>query len=575
MDTQPKMNKNDDTLGVAFTNDHPNIPAPKGLLGNTAQITKANQSHLSDHGQVFDVGRAFSRGNIDTGTIVSDKKHTRPTLGENIQSAFSEWWGKTSKTVSQLKKEPEKTPEPRVVPKAETRATVVKEALSHTTIAPRDDHHIVVEKFRTYKQDVAKITGTPVAIKPPTTTKASWTHTVDEVPSSPQKPVVQNTTPSRPLNPDLRGAMVAPIVNEKMRQRIGSFTPPQPVQKSISYMPRELEKSSSKAVSENQIHVAPQIHKEARAVHKAVEPPVARAVPPPIPYVPKLVKQEEVPASPEPIVLPQTPTPPPPTPIPQEFHSTTQTPKEVTPRIEGDSVPKEKTIQTPVEHSNAFKTFIMKWMIVVLIVLLGVALAVIASFYFNIWKNDSEITPQAVTVPAFFETNTTMPLLFETSKQVFLETLQLRVTTATADIVHIYPTLPAGLNQRPATSEEILGLLSVNLPGKTLRALEDTIMFGSVKTNLNEPFMILRSYNFDVLFAGLLEWEGMIQSDLSPLFGTPSGLTRFTDAVRENKSIRILYDDTGRELLLYSFIDKNTVVITTSGEALARLIAQF
>ncbi len=66
-----------------------------------------------------------------------------------------------------------------------------------------------------------------------------------------------------------------------------------------------------------------------------------------------------------------------------------------------------------------------------------------------------------------------------------------------------------------------------------------------------------------------------MQADLAPLFGTPQGVPRFTDAVRDNKSIRILYDSAGTEILLYSFIDKNTVVITTSGEALARLITQF
>ncbi len=579
MDTNPKTNTTDDNLGIAFTNDKPNVPTPKGLLGSNAQAIKANQSHLSDHGQVFDVGRAFSRSNIDTGTIVSDKKQTRPTLGENLQSAFSEWWGKTTDSVSHMREIPEKSPTPRNVPKAETRSAVVQKALSQTTIAPRDDHHIVVEKFRTYKQDVAKITGNPIVIKEVSQEKPEWKHIIDEttpIEETPtQKPAVQNTTPSRPLNPDVRSAMVAPIVDEKVRKGIKSFGPAQSPKKVISYMPRELGESKEESPQNNKVHIAPSVHKGARAIHDVVEPPVQREVPRPLPYVPEPVKREEVFVAPAPKEPEPTPVPVPEALIPQQFHSVIPSPEVVKEAAKEIQKPKEKSVQTPIEHSNAFKTFIMKWAIVVLIVLLGIALAVIASFYFNVWKSTSDTVSQEVSVPTFFETSIETPILFENSKQAFLDALLLRIISATADTVHIYPTLPDGAGERPATSEEILGLLSVNLPGKTLRALEDTIMFGSVKTDENEPFIVLRSYNFDTLFAGLLDWEKTMQADFTPLFGAPVPSPRFTDAVRDNKSIRILYDDSGAEVLLYSFIDKNTVVITTSGEALARLITQF
>ncbi len=564
MDTNPKTNTVDENLGIAFTNDTSSIPTPKGLLGNNAHTIKSNQSHLSDHDQVFDVGQAFSRSNIDTGTIVSDRKQTRPTLGENLQSAFNEWWGKTTRNVSRVHELSEKAPVSHTIQKAETRSAVIHKALSQSALAPRDDHHMVVEKFRTYKQDVAKITGTPIAIKPPTGKKGEWTHTTKETLPVAIRPSAQNTTPSRLLNPDLRSAMVAPIVEDKIRKGIKSFGTPEVPKKAISYMPRELAASEEESPQKNQVRIAPQVHTEARAIHDTMEPSVLKEVIREVPHILASSKRENV-------FVSQTPE----APLPQKLHSAIpkpEAPKEIQKEIIQS---KEKSIQTPVEHSNAFKTFIMKWAIVVLLMLLGVALAVIASFYFNVWNTASESVPQEMLISTFFETEEQTPLRFENSKQAFLDALLLRINTITSDTAFIYPTLPNGAGERPATSGEILGLLSVNLPGKTLRALENTIMFGSVKTNRNEPFMVLRSYNFDVLFAGLLEWEPTLQSDLAPLFGTPTQSPHFTDAVRDNKSIRILYDTSGAEVLLYSFIDKNTVIITTSVEALAQLITHF
>ena len=72
-----------------------------------------------------------------------------------------------------------------------------------------------------------------------------------------------------------------------------------------------------------------------------------------------------------------------------------------------------------------------------------------------------------------------------------------------------------------------------------------------------------------------LNWDTKIITDFSPLFGTPPQTNiRFTDAVRNNSATRILYDSTKNEILLYSFINQNTVVITTSSEALTKIIEQ-
>jgi hypothetical protein len=145
--------------------------------------------------------------------------------------------------------------------------------------------------------------------------------------------------------------------------------------------------------------------------------------------------------------------------------------------------------------------------------------------------------------------------------------------------------LVVGDEQIPILPTKILTLLTPHFPGSFARSLSNEYMIGfsSVDT-LTEPFMVFQSQNFDVAFAGMLEWEQYMSPDLAPLFGSPVLNTRvpngsntvvgahFTDALNSNRSIRILYDETGQERIVYAFVNKNLVIITTSTGALSRLI---
>jgi hypothetical protein len=126
---------------------------------------------------------------------------------------------------------------------------------------------------------------------------------------------------------------------------------------------------------------------------------------------------------------------------------------------------------------------------------------------------------------------------------------------------------------RDATAAEFFTYLETNLSPRAVRSLAPELTVGSVMTTHPEPFLVIRSESFDTLFAGLLAWEDAMQEDLAPLFGEARDThIPFTDAVQNNASIRILREDGGAEILLYSFIDERTVVITTSGDALAQII---
>ena len=200
----------------------------------------------------------------------------------------------------------------------------------------------------------------------------------------------------------------------------------------------------------------------------------------------------------------------------------------------------------------------------------------------------TQTTPNVISIPSLIAANTQVPLPLGNNKPQFLAALADTISRAPAGITQIYPILGGALNAgtQPASTQDILGLLSPNVNGAFIRALEPEMTIGSVTVgNTNQPFIILKSYAFDTFFAGMLEWESSINSDLRPVFGdvvTESlnahtgkvGPAHFDDALEQNRNIRILYDRDGNERILYAFVSRDTVVITSTGEALSTLLSR-
>ncbi len=96
----------------------------------------------------------------------------------------------------------------------------------------------------------------------------------------------------------------------------------------------------------------------------------------------------------------------------------------------------------------------------------------------------------------------------------------------------------------------------------------------------NVPFLVLKTNLFEYAFDAFLKWENYMEQDLAPLFSPGgeyvepavlSGHNKFTDTVMKNFSVRVLRDDNGDIRLMYSFINKNTVLLTTDINAFVEL----
>jgi hypothetical protein len=139
---------------------------------------------------------------------------------------------------------------------------------------------------------------------------------------------------------------------------------------------------------------------------------------------------------------------------------------------------------------------------------------------------------------------------------------------------------------------QLLSLLSPTIPQDLLLTIEPTYLLGVHSYDENQPFLVLRVDSYQQAYAGMLAWEPSMQQDLAPLFTrTPSPplqnsdtatstatsspqflQTGFVDQTVENHDARVILNSTGDILLLWTFLDRNTVVITTNEYTLREVI---
>ena len=130
-----------------------------------------------------------------------------------------------------------------------------------------------------------------------------------------------------------------------------------------------------------------------------------------------------------------------------------------------------------------------------------------------------------------------------------------------------------------ASTTDMLSLLGPRMPGALSRSFDNKYMLGVYSYDTNEVFIILTTSDFTQSFPGMLSWEKDMSSDLGGLFGlnqnASSTQNRFVDLALRNKDIRVLKDSDNKTLFLYSFIDKNTLLITKNENIFNAIIAKY
>lgn len=134
-------------------------------------------------------------------------------------------------------------------------------------------------------------------------------------------------------------------------------------------------------------------------------------------------------------------------------------------------------------------------------------------------------------------------------------------------------------------TEDFLNLLQASTPSSLVRAFDPLFMLGVFGSSPDNPmggpthtFLIVKLDSFENAFPGMLNWEPTLAADVLPLFATDaevqnvSATSTFSDITIANKDARILKDNNGHTVLLYSFYADNYLIITDNESTLGSLV---
>lgn len=126
---------------------------------------------------------------------------------------------------------------------------------------------------------------------------------------------------------------------------------------------------------------------------------------------------------------------------------------------------------------------------------------------------------------------------------------------------------------------EFFKYIAPSAPSALMRSFDAQYMSGVYALDTNEIFFILSTVDFGQTFSGMLKWEGVMQNDLSPYFPNITDQTKntsvFQDDTFNNRDVRVVRNTNGKIILLYGFVDKNTVIITANEKIFQSIASKY
>jgi len=265
-------------------------------------------------------------------------------------------------------------------------------------------------------------------------------------------------------------------------------------------------------------------------------------------------------------------------------------------KVREKTIPINKEIPTEIKKISASKKTSHKILIIItgFIIISFSGGALIYFYQTNKKENPRIVTENPETVVTITPTAVNTLITTNTEKSIDISkgstavlgviAKELRETSGTGSIKNIYLTETidtftekgVGKVQQISSIKKLLSLWSHKMPALLSRSLSNNFMLGVYSSNpgRNMPFIILTTNSYEQTFAGMFEWENNILNDFYKLFGLGVNETSqsFQDTVIRRNDVRILKDKTGETLLLYSFINKKVLIITTNEEAFNKIL---
>jgi hypothetical protein len=119
------------------------------------------------------------------------------------------------------------------------------------------------------------------------------------------------------------------------------------------------------------------------------------------------------------------------------------------------------------------------------------------------------------------------------------------------------------------SAEDLLNIINPTAPGIFIRSFEPIFILGQTTTG---SFLILKPSSYEGSRGGLLEEEVIISRDIETLLKGEAKGVKIIDKIIDNKDVRTLQNETNETVLLYSFLDINTLVFAENDDTFRTII---
>ncbi len=236
---------------------------------------------------------------------------------------------------------------------------------------------------------------------------------------------------------------------------------------------------------------------------------------------------------------------------------------------------REKTLDLPKEQARSEtrnKVFLFIGIILALIGIIGVAIV-----YSYVMSNKQVVTVQKALTPIAYSQEDNLPVMSATRAQL-VATIQKETADFKLPVNSVLYVNTTNASSTPQDIGALLPLLVPHIPNSLVRAFNPEYMLGVYSNDINAPFIILTTSDYATSYSGMLKWEATMPQDLGDVFGIRTNLattTTFTDEALNNYDLRIVTGLNGKTVLLYSFLDKNTLLITTNENVFTGIVSKF
>ncbi|MCK6462713.1 MAG: hypothetical protein L6Q29_02745 [Candidatus Pacebacteria bacterium] len=135
----------------------------------------------------------------------------------------------------------------------------------------------------------------------------------------------------------------------------------------------------------------------------------------------------------------------------------------------------------------------------------------------------------------------------------------------------------SGSNEARMGRREFAGFADVSFPKELSDYLEDDFMVLRIEADGSRPALVFKAKSYNYVFSQMLKWENSLAKDLGFFFSGAALYSsgRFSDKYVKNHDARVLADDGGNTILVYSFVDRKYLVITENEDALEEVFRRF